>query len=175
MINGTHGTFMRNKKAILASGFKLPQKPGMFGSGVYFWRDENYSYELAVAWVRKQESYRRSNWQNYKHNPCAVVFFVEFPFSDDSDEFINLDYDLVSEVEKFSADKDIPIEEAYDLYLSRLEKKTGVQIVALQGICPPPKKEFFTGLRIKKSNIAFAIAVMNTKYIKIIKTKDFSI
>jgi len=159
----------------LSCGFRLPVKPGMYGSAVYFWRDENYPYELAVAWVRQEYSWQRNNKSKYSTESSAVVFFVEFPFSDDSDEFINLDYDLISEVEKFSSDNNIAIGKAYDLYLSRLEKKTGVQIVALQGTCPPPKKEFFVGDKVKKSTIAFTIAVMNTKYIKIVSAKDFRI
>lgn len=165
---------MGNKKEILSHGFKLPKKPGMYGSAVYFWRDKNFSYELAVAWLRQAENYRRTNWRNYKNESSAVVFFAEFPFSEDSDEFINLDYELMSEVEKFSSDSDIPIEQAYDLYFSRLEKKTGVQIMALQGTCLPPKKEFFTD-RVKRSNMAFTIAIMNTKCIAIKEHKDFTI
>ena len=175
MINGTHGTFMYNKTKIWSFGFRRPTKPGMYGSAVYFWRDNNYSYELAVAWLRQEEDHRRNNWKNYKYESSAVVFFAEFPFSEDSDEFINLNYALMSEVEKFSFEKNIPIGKAYDLYLSRLEKTTGVQIVALQGACPPPKKKFFSDIKIKESNIAFTIAIMNTNYINIKESKDFTI
>jgi hypothetical protein len=174
MISGTHGTFIRNKKSILSSGFRLPQKPGMYGTAIYFWRDKNCSYELAVAWLRQQYDWQK-NRRGYKPESSGVVFFAEFPFSDDSDEFIDLNYELISEVENFSFENNLPIEKAYDLYLSKLEEKTGVQIVALQGTCPPPKKDYFVGLKNKKSNIAFTIAVMNTKCIEIRKHEDFKI
>lgn len=48
MNKGTHGTSAENAKAIRVSGFKAGS--GRNGSGVYFWAESAYSFNLAKAW-----------------------------------------------------------------------------------------------------------------------------
>jgi len=172
MIQGTHGTYKSYKNKILTYGFRKPYKPGQYGTAIYFWRDNTYEYELAVAWLRQKADKRR-----IPVDKLGVVFFADFDFNVDGDEFIDLDYDVTSQFEKFSIERKIPLQSAYDLYLEDIEKKTGVPIVALQGICNPPGKKYFNGLNVKESNFAYTVIIKDPKCIKIVKskTREFTI
>lgn len=144
----------------------------MYGTAIYFWRDDTYEYDLAVAWVRQKAEKRRISVDKF-----GVVFFVDFDFDVDGDEFLDLDYDVTSQFIKFSKEKQIPLQSAYDLYLEEIENKTGVPIIALQGVCHPPGKKYFYGLQVQESNFVYTIIVKDPKCIKInkSKTREFTI
>ncbi|OHD06876.1 MAG: hypothetical protein A2086_08130 [Spirochaetes bacterium GWD1_27_9] len=121
---GTHGTIEYSAKKIVNSNFLLGKGRG--GTGIYFWRKNEYSVILAKGWY---EYYLSKN----KYNNIELNNFAYIDVKIDVHENNFLDFELVELKDKIATisfnkkldrkTSDEEITALYDYFITRLEEE----------------------------------------------------
>jgi len=144
ILKGTHATTISSAQDIIKQKFQQTMaKNGYAGSGVYFWRYNEYAKYLATCWYDYRV--RRGD---VKANEGAIIY-VNIHVKEN--EFLDFETPLMKDI--FGAfamklikndDDDVKIRKLkggiYDLFIETLEKKTGTTCKAFQVRISPPKK-----------------------------------
>ena len=133
---GAHGTSTNNAENILHEGFNCGF--GRVGKGVYFWEKSEYSEILATDWCRFQLSKGHR-----KDNRCAIITIC---ISVNNDHFFDFESDQsrlalskIVKKHKVNLTNTTDISKLFDMFLSMIESKLGVEIfVWRKKVAPPP-------------------------------------
>ncbi len=130
---GTHGTTESNAKDIIKSNFYLNKGRG--GTGIYFWRKNNYSYLLAKGWY---EFYLKKN--RYDNNGDNSFSYIEVKIDVDEQNFLDLelpelkdkiaDITFARNLDRKTNDEDIAA--LFDYFIKRLEEELNVKFYVWQ-------------------------------------------
>ncbi|QVW35923.1 hypothetical protein KIP69_03475 [Geobacter sulfurreducens] len=136
-LRGTHGTTRSRAEKIQELGFRA--SPGIKGTGVYFWRDNALSGDLARDWYRyylKKELYAKDS-----NKQCAVIFGL---IACDETNFVNLDdSEIKDDILWLIKNKGLEGDrkgKIYDEYLDMLSRELGNSIKVSQVSVPVPKE-----------------------------------
>ena len=145
VLKGTHGTTISSARNIITNKVfqKTIAKNGYTGTGVYFWRYNDYAKNLATCWYDYRV--RRGD---FKENEGAIIY-VNIRVKEN--EFLDLETPFIKDI--FGAfamkliknnDDDVKIRKLkggiYDLFIKTLEKHTGIGCKVFQVRISPPKK-----------------------------------
>ena len=83
VLKGTHGTILSAAQDITQHNSFQKTKNGYTGSGVYFWRFNDYARDLAVCWYNQ-----RVRQGKFRENEGAVIY-VDIRVK--KDEFLDLE------------------------------------------------------------------------------------
>ncbi len=140
VLKGTHGTTTFAAQDITQHNSFQKTKDGYAGSGIYFWRFNDYARDLAVCWYN-----HRVRKGKFRENEGAVIY-VDIRVRED--EFLDLETPFMKDIfgtfamMQLGENEDIREQKGamYDLFIEQLEKNMGMKYKVFQIRIPPPKK-----------------------------------
>ncbi len=137
--SGSHATTMSKWLSIQQDGFKVNQ--GLRGTGVYFWEDNVYARDLAVAWYIN--SMRRGAYSKDKDKKCVILWAdlaanVDEVADYTEPELRNYVLTLIKRLE--CADDKNQAGKIYDLIVERVQALIGNTIKIVFTTVTPPNK-----------------------------------
>lgn len=143
---GTHGTSKGIAQRIISGGFQINiNKPGLRGSGIYFWENGPLAIKLAKGWV-----FFKKEHHEYSEKERGVVLFADLIAGDE--EVVSQDQ-IKRGVERHVGNSGlIPSNltrkekgALYDLIISETEKRTTNKIkIFITETAPPANKDYFS-------------------------------
>ena len=121
---GTHGTIEDSARKIICSNFYLGQ--GRVGTGVYFWRKNEYSVTLAKGWYEfylKKNKYDKIVNKNFAYIDVKINIneenFLDLELPELKDKIANITF--AKNFDRKTSDEDITA--LYDYFIKRLEEE----------------------------------------------------
>lgn len=172
----SHGTLASLAPLVDKDGFKIGSGAGRLGTASYFWSDEDYLFEMAVAWAK----YRNTGLKAPEKHGCVYIVNLNY---DEAKELLVIDRAIKSNIikilEKKKLNPDIPkdVTRAYNILISGLNNKNGNKIKLLSGEVSLASKQYFdAGFPYTILNgKGECFAVIDTSVIKIISKTSISL
>ena len=141
-IQASHGT-AKERAGKIKEERQFRSALGSLGKAIYFWGDEEYLKELALAWAK----YRFEKGVYGNVSGILSIFLVEIIV--DPNEIFVISRDIRSDVAKLMKNHgaDISnldeISKAYDFIIKQTEKKNGYQFKVIKGEVDLPEEKYF--------------------------------
>jgi hypothetical protein len=157
---GTHGTSAANAKAIRERGFLAGS--GRAGHGVYFWAENAYSRQLAIAWFLQCRGEGR-----YGAERMGAVIYATI--RTDGDETLNLDSPEVANrisilinsrgIRYWTAPR---LAALWDGFIKEMEASAGVVFRVLVTRLAPPGDQYCTyPIRLLGAPFCYIVRILN--------------
>lgn len=136
-LQGKHGTTRTRANNIRDIGFLL--NDGIRGFGVYFWRENAYFRDLAIAWFVNAR-----NLNNYKDDPDRRCAVISAAIVVGDDEWLDLnDPDVEDRILDICKKNDyvdtMYASKLYEEYYELVQEEMGAKIKLVQARVMPPK------------------------------------
>ncbi len=143
-IRGSHGTTASRASKILQGEWKVGERGGRGGKGIYFWKECLHYIILAKGWYK--QSLEEGRYYSDSNKECRVILSE---LEADEDQVLDLDdRDIRKKIYQLAMTQQLPftttreLSLVYDLFVEKLESKTGINFKLLIMEVPSPKEEY---------------------------------